>query len=101
MSKSRMLFMLLGLWLFAIAAPSVITLIDVDKPVVVTNLNEEEQQEQGKKSIDEKKVVDTDSYCFSLLSYWQDAVSCNGYLMGTSDFRSEIILPPPEVRNFV
>lgn len=96
-----MLFMLLGLWLFAIAAPSVITLIDVDKPVVVSNLNEEEQQEQGKKSLDEKKVVDNGLSNFSLLLFWQDAVSCNAYLLGTSDFRCEIVLPPPEVRNLV
>lgn len=96
MSKSRMLFILLGLWLFAIAAPSVITLIDVDKPVVVSNLNEEEQHEQGKKSVDEKKVVDSNLFDFSLLSQWRDSVSCDAYLLGASDYRSEIILPPPE-----
>ncbi len=98
MTRSRMLFTLLSLWLFAIAAPSVITLIDVDKPVVVSNLNEEEHHEQGKKSVDEIKVVRNN---LSDLSLWQDSVSSDGYLFGTSDFRSEIILPPPEYSNLI
>ncbi len=96
MSKSRMLFILLGLWLFAIAAPSVITLIDVDKPVVVSNPNEEEQHEQGKKSVDELKIVHNGPSDFSLLSQWQDFISHNPYLLRNSDHRAEIILPPPE-----
>jgi len=96
MSKSRMLFILLGLWLFAIAAPSVITLIDVDKPVVVSNLNEEENKEQGKKSVDEKKVVNNGLSDFSLLSQWKESVIYNPYLLRNSDHRAEIVLPPPE-----
>lgn len=101
MTRSRMLFTLLSLWLFAIAAPSVITLLDVDKPVVIITLNEEEHQEQGKKSVDEKKVARNDLSNFSLLSQWQDSVSYDAYLLGFSDFKSEIILPPPEDRNLV
>ncbi|WP_091865120.1 hypothetical protein [Pricia antarctica] len=96
MSKPRMLFILLGLWLFAIAAPSVITLIDVDKPVVVSNINEEEHQEQGKKSFDEKKVVNNGLSDFSLLSQWQESILYNPYLLRNSDHRAEIVLPPPE-----
>ncbi len=91
-----MLFILLGLWLFAIAAPSVITLIDVDKPVVVSNLNEEEHQEQGKKSVDEKKEDNNGLSDFSLLSQWQDSILHNPYLLRNSNHRAEIVLPPPE-----
>ena len=40
---------LLLIWLFAVCAPSVITLIHIEKPVIVNNLNEEEPHEQGKK----------------------------------------------------
>ncbi|WP_373516903.1 hypothetical protein [Pricia sp.] len=96
MSKSRMLFILLGLWLFAIAAPSVITLIDVDTPVVVSNLNEEEHQEQGKKSVDEKKVDHNGLSDFSLLSQWQESILYSPYLLRNSEHRAEIVLPPPE-----
>lgn len=96
MSKSRMLFILLGLWLFAIAAPSVITLIDVDKPVVVSNLNEEEQQEQGKKSGDEKKVVHDDLSDFSLRSKLGNRGNFKFYRVKSLDTSLEIILPPPE-----
>lgn len=96
MSKSRMLFFLLGLWLFAIAAPSVITLINPDKLVVVTNLNEEEQNEQGKKSIDEKKVVDSDVCDFSWTSKLGNTTNFKFYLAKSLDTTLEIILPPPE-----
>ncbi len=96
-----MLFILLGLWLFAIAAPSVINLINVEKPVMVSNLNEEEHHEQGKKSIDEKKVNNNGLSDFSLWSLWQNTVSSDAYLFGTSDFMSNIILPPPEYSNLV
>lgn len=95
MLKSRMLFVLLGLWLFAIAVPSVITLIDIDQPVVVSNLNEEEHQKQVKTSVDEKKVVNRLSD-FSLLSQWQESILYNPYLLRNSDHRAEIVLPPPE-----
>jgi len=96
MSKSRMHFILLGLWLFAISAPSVITLIDVDRPVVVSNLNEEEHQEQVKNNVDEKKVLNNALSDFSLLSQWQESILHNPYLLRNSDHKVEIVLPPPE-----
>jgi hypothetical protein len=91
-----MLSILLGLWLFAIAAPSVITLMDVDKPVVVSNLNEEEQHEQGKTSVDEKKVVDNGLFDFSLRSKLGNRNNYAFYLEKSLDTTLEIILPPPE-----
>jgi len=96
MSKSRMHIILLGLWLFAITAPSVTTLIDVDESVMVTNLTEEEHQEQGKKGADEKKVVNSGLSDLSLLSLRQQSALFNPYLLRNSDHKAEIILPPPE-----
>jgi len=95
MTKSRMLFLLIGLWLFAIAAPSVVTLINPDKPVVVSNLNEEEQNEQGKKSVDEIKVVHG-LCCFSLISALDNTTNFQFYLAKSLTTSLEVILPPPE-----
>lgn len=95
MSKSQMLYILLGLWLFAIAVPSVITLIDVDHPVVV-NLIEEEQHEQGKKGLDENKVLQYDPSDFSLRSKIGNRTNFAFYLDKSLDTTLEIILPPPE-----
>lgn len=95
MSKSRMLFILTGLWLFALTAPSVITLIDIDKPVVVSNLNEEEHHEEVKNSMDEK-VLDSDPYDFSLRSKLGNRNNYAFYLHKSLDNTLEIILPPPE-----
>ena len=57
---------LLFLWLFAITAPSIITLMDVTQSVTLTNVNEEEQQEFGKKSQAEEKMVKDNTFKFSL-----------------------------------
>ncbi|HET8735070.1 MAG TPA: hypothetical protein VFM69_00590 [Pricia sp.] len=96
MSKSYMLYTLLGLWLFAIGAPSVITLIDADHPVVVSNLIEEEQHEQGKKGLDENKVLQYDTANFSLMSKIGNRTHFAFYLDKSLDTTLEIILPPPE-----
>ncbi|CAM3443815.1 hypothetical protein ZORO111903_02780 [Zobellia roscoffensis] len=89
-------FLLLSLWLFAIAAPSVITLLDVDNPVIVTNLNEEEQQENLKKSPVEEKFVSTNYYDFSLIALSERSILGHYHIMGYIDFTVEILLPPPE-----
>ncbi|WP_276168883.1 hypothetical protein [Zobellia alginiliquefaciens] len=89
-------FLLLSLWLFAIAAPSVITLLDVDNPVIVTNLNEEEQQEAGKKSPLEEKFVSNNYFDFSLIALLERSAMGHYYAMGSIDFTLEILLPPPE-----
>ncbi|MBU2948460.1 hypothetical protein [Zobellia uliginosa] len=89
-------FLLLSFWLFAIAAPSVITLMDVDNPVILTNLNEEEQQEAGKKSPIEEKFVNYTYLDFSLIPLSEQSAIGHYYLMGHIDFTLEILLPPPE-----
>lgn len=95
MSKSRILFLLIGLWLFAIVAPSVVTLINPDKPVVVSNFNEEEQNEQGKKSVDEIKLV-AGQGGFLLISELDNITNFQFYLAESLHTSLEVILPPPE-----
>ena len=89
-------FLLLSLWLLAIAAPSVITLLDVDNPVMITNLNEEEQQEAGKKSPLEEKFVKDSCFDFSLIALSEQSIMGHYHVMGYIDFTLEILLPPPE-----
>lgn len=86
---------LLFLWLFAITAPSIITLCDIENPIVVSNLNEEEQ-ESGKKSMGEEKFVKENFIDFSMLAYSSNSNNSNYYIIGCFDFALEVISPPPE-----
>lgn len=87
---------LLLLWLFAIIAPSAITLMDIDNPIVVTNLNEEEQQEYGKKTQAEEKFVNEVTSDFSLIAQSQKSIMGDFHPMAYIDYTLEILLPPPE-----
>ncbi|RAJ13919.1 hypothetical protein [Arenibacter echinorum] len=88
--------LLLSLWLFAIVAPSAITLMDIDNPVIVTNLNEEEQQETGKKSPLQEKFVNDSSSNFSLIALSQKSIMGVYHPMGHINITQKILLPPPE-----
>ena len=88
--------LLLSLWLFAIVAPSAITLLDIDNPVIVTNLNEEEQQETGKKSPLQEKFVNDGFTDFSLIALSQKSILSVYHPMGHINFTQKILLPPPE-----
>jgi len=88
--------LLLSLWLFAIVAPSAITLLDIDNPVIVTNLNEEEQQETGKKSPLQEKFVNDSFTDFSLIALSQKSLLGVYHPMGHVNFIQKILLPPPE-----
>jgi hypothetical protein len=88
--------LLLSLWLFAITAPSAFTLLDVDNPVIVTNLNEEEQQETGKKSPLQEKFVNDGNTDYSLIALSQKSIMGVYHQMGHIDFTKKILLPPPE-----
>jgi len=88
--------LLLSTWLFAILVPSMVLLSDKDT-VLVINLNEEEQQETGKKVQAEEDIVNQNPFdFFSLIAQSE---------VWTAEFRSaprhidytlEILLPPPE-----
>jgi hypothetical protein len=99
MKRSNFLFTLLFTWLFAIFAPSVISLINNDGSTVINiNLNEEEQQEQGKKNQGEEKIVKDNSTDFTLLALVKTVEMGNFYFMPHTDHTAEILLPPPERR---
>lgn len=89
-------FTLLILWLFAITAPSIITLCDVENPIVVTNLNEEEQQESGKKSMGEEKFVKESSLNFSIVAIFESSIIGNFNKTVYQDLFLEVLSPPPD-----
>ncbi|MEO9890881.1 hypothetical protein [Aurantibacter sp.] len=89
-------FLLLFLWLFAITAPSIITLLDTDNPIIITNLNEEEQQEVIKKSSLEEKMLNDGYFNFSLITLSDQSDKTDYYTLRFVDFTLEILLPPPE-----
>ena len=88
---------ILLLWLFTIAAPSVITLFTSDTPIIVTSFNEEEQQEQYKINLDEEKIVVNNRYFMLFLFNKKERFTANAYLfLGYAIHTQRILLPPPE-----
>ena len=87
---------LLTLWLFAIAVPSAIVFFDVDNPIIITNLNEEEQEELGKKTQGEEKFVNENILDFSLIAQSQKSIMGDYHPLGHIDYTLEILLPPPK-----
>tara|TARA_R110000868_G_scaffold126650_3_gene333872 strand:- start:155 stop:451 length:297 start_codon:yes stop_codon:yes gene_type:complete len=87
---------ILLLWLFAVTAPSIITLCDIENPIVVTNLNEEEQQESSKKSMGEEKYVKENFLDFALIPIVKKLSVNNVPILGSFNLSFEILSPPPE-----
>jgi hypothetical protein len=87
---------LLTLWLFAVIAPSAVALMDIDNPIVITNLNEEEQQETVKKNQAEEKIVTGNKSLLSLILQSNKSIVGHHFLIDHIDYTSEILLPPPE-----
>ena len=96
MMKNLGHLILLAFWLFAIVAPSVVSLMDADNPIVITNLNEEEQQESGKKSQAEEKIINRNTINFALIAQSKKSITGDYYMISHIDHPSEILLPPPE-----
>jgi len=88
--------LLLSLWLFAIVVPSVITLLSDEHTVMVTNLNEEEQQEYGKKVLSEEKIGRDYYFDFSVIAQSKKSVLGEYHTQKHIDYTTEILLPPPE-----
>ena len=88
--------MLLSLWFFAIVAPSAIILLDEENPVWVTNLNEEEQQESGKKAQVNQKFINDGHFDFSLSAHSNEIILGDCHSIVYIDHTLEILLPPPE-----
>jgi len=58
MIKSSILTSIISIWLFAVFAPSIISLVNNEDGIFISvNLNEEEPQEQGKKDDSEEKTI--------------------------------------------
>ncbi|MRI01352.1 hypothetical protein GH721_12490 [Kriegella sp. EG-1] len=89
-------YLLLFLWLFAITAPSIVTLLDTDNPIIISNLNEEEQQEVIKKSSLEEKILNNGYFGLSLITLSDQSDIADYYTLRFIDFTLEILLPPPE-----
>ena len=90
---------LLFLWLFAIVAPSIITLMDANNSVILTNINEEEQQEFGKKSQAEEKMVKDNTFKFSLETLHQNPIVDAYRPVSYKAYILEILSPPPELHS--
>ncbi len=95
--KSAIHIALLSLWICALAVPSVVTLLNSDEnPVFVMNLNEEEQQEQGKKNVEEKQIANNCSISLAVIAQLENSGATDFYLISASGRMTEIIIPPPE-----
>ncbi|MBA6314044.1 hypothetical protein [Cellulophaga baltica] len=97
-SKNTIQFILVAFWLFALAAPTIVTFIDDDSSVLVNNMNEEEQQEQHQcKKINEVEKFIASDFSFRLYISDQRNISVNDRTtLNNSLHTAKIILPPPE-----
>jgi len=95
--KSFIFIILTSVWVTGILAPPMLQLMDVTKPFISINLNEEEPQEQAKKDLSEEIILSNlpghqSVFFVSNLSQtnWEQSLR---YL----SYSTEIQLPPPEV----
>jgi hypothetical protein len=95
--KSFIFVILTSVWLTGILAPPILQLLDVSKPFISINLNEEEPQEQAKKDLSEEIILSNlpgHQSIFFLRNLtqtnWEHSLQ---YL----SYTTEIQLPPPEV----
>ncbi|MGB5371685.1 MAG: hypothetical protein WBN18_14755 [Flavobacteriaceae bacterium] len=87
---------LLLTWLIAVCAPSVISLILIEKPVIVNNLNEEEPHEQVKKLQPDEFISNAFPSAVSLLACSKKSTRTDFYLLGHPNHTLEIFRPPPK-----
>ncbi|WP_405412021.1 hypothetical protein [Maribacter sp. Asnod1-A12] len=88
--------LLLLLWLFAVTAPSIITLCDIENPIVITNLNEEEQESGKKSSIGEEKFVKESSLVYVEVSIFESSIINNFKMIDYLNLSFEVLSPPPD-----
>ncbi|MCM4171159.1 hypothetical protein DHD32_06690 [Arenibacter sp. TNZ] len=94
--KKSCLYFLLFFWVFAIVAPAIITIIGDNTVIIVSNLNEEENQNSVNKYVAEKHILynNTEDIFSSLVN--NKKVAHSRYLLGSSNYILDINLPPPE-----
>jgi len=97
-SKTVIQSILLVFWLFALTAQPIITLLNDEAKVVVTNLNEEEHQEQPQS----KKNTEAEKFFFNQFvdllqpANRQSQKIADFYILGISLHTQKILLPPPK-----
>lgn len=98
MYRAKTIYALLAIWLFAIIAPSVITLVNEEERVYISFNQNEEEQEQGKKDDSEEKIVQ-ESLEHADLSIHRTSKKFKSDNIGHSPaFFLEIPIPPPEYK---
>tara|TARA_R110002051_G_scaffold82832_1_gene147293 strand:+ start:8204 stop:8518 length:315 start_codon:yes stop_codon:yes gene_type:complete len=97
-SKTVIQSILLVFWLLALTAQPIITLLDDDAKVVVTNINEEEHQEhpQSKKNTETEKFFFNQFINLSQISRQKSQKIADFYILGFSSHTQKILLPPPK-----
>ncbi|MBT8321268.1 MAG: hypothetical protein KJO90_06315 [Eudoraea sp.] len=98
MYRVNIIHTLLVIWLFAIIAPPVITLVNEEERVYISINQNEEEQEQGKKDNSEEKIVEETLEYANLFGF---GTSRNFKSENVNSFPShflEIPLPPPEYK---
>ncbi len=97
MPKPKITFLLLFAWIFALCVPPLATVLQSDESgtLISVNLNEEEQNEQGKKQIDSEHIaIALHKHLWLLQSQGSDGHEF--YLAGHANHNAEVVLPPPE-----
>ena len=95
--RSAILACFLSLWIFAIVAPSIITIVDKgQESVLIFNHTEEEQQESGEKHKFEEKIVPDNIRSLATTFEAEKRTPINTFISLNSSHIQEIFLPPPE-----
>jgi len=98
MIKSSILTSLIFIWLFAVFAPPIISLVSNEEGIFISvNLNEEEQQEQSKKDDKEEKILLDNWLAQVQLSPHEKSPYLEMEKINFSTHSIEIPLPPPEL----
>ncbi|NNJ89602.1 MAG: hypothetical protein HKP53_09380 [Eudoraea sp.] len=96
--KSFIFIILTSIWITGILAPPVLQLLDVNRPFVSINMNEEEPQEQNKKDQSEEIVLLNISSHQSVILFENRRRPNWEHHFHFFTFTTEIQLPPPEVQ---
>ena len=78
-------------------APAIITIVGDNTVIVVSNLNEEENQNSVNKYVAEKHILNNNTEDFFSSFLNKKKVAHSRYLLGSSNYILDINLPPPEL----
>lgn len=98
MYRVKIIYALLAIWLFAVIAPPVITLVNEEERVYISFNQNEEEQEQGKKDDSEEKIIQDFLEHADLLAFRTTRKFNLENSNQAPSFFLEIPLPPPEYK---